>query len=55
MGKKTSQQLSIFIFISFETTENKGCVTPCGLAIYTLKFLKAKLNMETQIFHHAKI
>jgi hypothetical protein len=46
MGKKTSQQLSIFIFIfifiSFETTENKGCVTLCGLAIYTLKYLKAK-------------
>jgi hypothetical protein len=29
--KKTGQQLSIFIFIYFETTENKGCDTLVAL------------------------
>jgi hypothetical protein len=32
-------------------------VSPCGLAIYNKKYLKAKeeLYMEAQIFYHAKI
>jgi hypothetical protein len=36
--------------------KNKGCLTHYGLAIYILKYLKAKEEiMKTQIFHHAKI
>jgi len=38
-GNKTSQQLSIFIFISFETTENKWHTVALP---FTLKHLNAK-------------
>jgi hypothetical protein len=42
----------------FAQMENKGCVTHCGLAIYTKKYLKPqkkKKIMETHVFHHAKL
>jgi hypothetical protein len=37
MGKKTSQQLSIFIFISFETTERKQGVCHIVALPFTFK------------------
>jgi hypothetical protein len=37
------------------TDKTRG-VSHCGLAIYILKYLKAKAEfLKTQIFHHAKI
>jgi hypothetical protein len=43
------------IVLMFQLFWNKGCFTLCGLAIYIKKYLRHKIIMETQIFHHAKI
>jgi hypothetical protein len=41
---------------SIDVKTKQGGVSHCGLAIYILKYLKAKEEfLKTQIFHHAKI